>query len=244
MTAAPKPLAVARVSAIVPAYNEEETLADVLSVLRQIDLVDEILVVSDGSTDRTVEIAGKLAVKAIHLRTNRGKGTALAVGVEHASAPILVFVDGDILNLSDYLLRRLIEPVVEGRAAMNIGIRSRGWLVDAIHRRTGPLLSGIRCLERRIFEAVPDDYLAGYRVEAAMNWTCQELGGRCTTTVLYGLKHRVKEKKLGFREGLRSRLRMFWSVLCAFVSLHIRQPRLRVADTPPLATTELEYTNF
>ena len=182
-------------AAIVPAYNEEETLADVLSVLRSSELVDEIIVVSDGSDDRTAQVAHALGVRAIELKHNQGKGVALAVGVIHTRAPVLVFVDGDILNLSDYLLRQLIEPVTRGRCEMNIGIRSRGWLIDEIHRRIGPLLSGIRCLRREIFEAVPEDFLEGFRIEAALNWTCGYLGRRRGTTVFYQLKHRVKEKK-------------------------------------------------
>src|ERR1044071_493674 len=114
-----------RVAAIVPAWNEQETIAEVLSVLKATPLIDEIIVVSDGSTDETVAIARNLQLKTIHLRQNRGKGTAMAVGVAHTDADILVFVDGDILNLTRDLLDRLIEPVVAGRVDMNIGIRHR-----------------------------------------------------------------------------------------------------------------------
>ncbi|MEE8137611.1 MAG: glycosyltransferase family 2 protein [Thermoanaerobaculia bacterium] len=232
------------VTALVPVFNEQETLTDVVSVLRATELVDEMMVVSDGSTDDTVSVAQAVGCKIIHLKENRGKGVAMAVGVAHTDAPILVFVDGDILNLSEYLLRRLIEPVVEDRTAMNIGVRSRGWLVNTVHRRTGPLLSGIRCLRREIFEAVPDNYMTGYRIETAMNWTCRRLGRRCSTTVLYGLTHRVKEKKLGVLEGLRSRQRMFRAVFQAYWSLRLDPPRLRREGSAPAIGTELEYTNF
>jgi glycosyltransferase involved in cell wall biosynthesis len=215
------------VTAVVPAFNEEETLTEVLSVLRATELVDETIVVSDGSTDDTVGVAHAMGCKIIQLHENQGKGVAMAVGVAHTGSPILVFVDADILNLSEYLLRRLIEPVLDGRTAMNIGIRSRGWLVNAVHRRTGPLLSGIRCLRREIFAAVPEDYLTGFRIETAMNWTCRRLGLHCSTTVLYGLKHRVKEKKLGLLAGARSRMWMFSAVFQAYLSLILNPPTLR-----------------
>src|SRR4029079_11021009 len=114
-----------RVAAIVPAYNEESTLREVLSVLKATTAIDEILVVSDGSTDGTVEIARAQGLRTIHLRENQGKGRAMAIGVAHTEAPILLFVDGDILNLTEALLDRLVAPVLSGRSDMNIGIRHR-----------------------------------------------------------------------------------------------------------------------
>lgn len=240
-TAPPRP----RVAAIVPAFNEEETLADVVTVLKATEEVDEILVVSDGSTDDTVQISRALKVRTIHLRENAGKAMAMAVGVAHTDAPVLVFVDGDILNLSGYLLEHLIAPVVAGDADMNIGVRNRGWLVNAVHRATGPLLSGIRCLRREIFEAVPEEYLEGFTVETALNWACRQLGLKRSTTVLYGLKHRVKEKKRGFAAGARARLEMFYRVFTAWLVLTLRNPRVRLGGARPRAgQPELEYINF
>ena len=233
-----------RVTAIVPVYNEEETLTDVLAVLRSTQLVDDILVVSDGSEDATAKIARTMGVKLIQLSRNHGKGVAMAVGVAHTQSPILVFVDGDILNLSDYLLRRLIEPVVSGQADMNIGIRSRGWLINAIHRRTGPLLSGIRCLRRDIFEAVPESYQTGFRIEAAMNWTCHRLHMRRRTTVFYQLKHRIKEKKLGVVDGFRSRLRMFRAIFQAYLSLALKPPAVGREIPSVRPDPKLEYIEY
>src|SRR5690349_2092320 len=110
-----------KIAAIVPAYNEAETLSEVLNVLLATPLLHEVLVVSDGSTDDTVEIARSHGVKTIHLRQNQGKGMAMAVGVAHTDARILTFVDGDILNLTTEQLTRLIEPVLSGRSDMNVG---------------------------------------------------------------------------------------------------------------------------
>lgn len=229
------------VTAIVPVFNEEATLAEVLRALAAAPSVDEILVVSDGSTDASVEIARRTGVRVIHHKRNAGKGLTLATGVEHARSPILLFVDGDILNLSRDLIEQLIRPVLAGRLAMNIGIRHRGILLDAIHRRTGPLLSGIRCLKREIFEAVPDEYLLGYRIETALNWACGELGEPCGTVVLRRIEHRVKEKKRGFRLGLAARLEMFAAVFRAWLRLRLDPPSLNHAGTRPASELELEY---
>jgi glycosyltransferase involved in cell wall biosynthesis len=234
-----------RVAAIVPAYNEGATLCEVLSVLKAAPSIDEVLVVSDGSTDDTVEIARSLGLRTIHLRQNQGKGRAMEIGVAHTDAEILLFVDADILNLTVDLLQRLIEPVLSGRSDMNVGIRHRGRPLNAIQDRTGPLLSGVRCLRREIFEAVPDSHLEGFAVETGLNWACRELGRRATTTVMYNLKHLVKEKKRGLVQGLYARCRMFTAVLGAYMVLQLKAPPLR-GDIParPSFQPELEYINF
>jgi len=234
-----------RIAAIVPAYNEEETLAEVLSVLRATPRIGEILVVSDGSTDGTVEIARALKLRAIHLRENHGKGTAMAVGVAHTDADILLFVDGDILNLTGALLEQLMAPVLAGRSDMNVGVRSRGGIVNAIQQRTGPLLSGIRCLRREIFEAVPESHREGFAIETGLNWACRQLGMRTSTIVMHNLKHLVKEKKRGLWRGARARVRMFAAVFGAYLVLSFKRPGLRTAvHGPPVFHPELEYINF
>jgi glycosyltransferase involved in cell wall biosynthesis len=233
-----------RVAAIVPAYNEQETLAEVLTVLASTALIDEIIVVSDGSTDRTVEIARSRGFKTIHLRRNQGKGTAMAVGVAHTDAPILVFVDGDILNLTHQMLEELIQPVLEGRSEMNVGIRNRGSLLNTIHVNFGPLLSGIRCLKREVFQAVPEEDIEGFAIETGLNWACRQLKGRITTTVFFHLKHLVKEKKRGLIQGSRARVEMFAAVFGAYLHLVWNQPGLGRASDPQLLATELDYINF
>ena len=235
-----------RVAAIVPAYNEEATLTEVLSVLKATPAIDEILVVSDGSTDRTVDIARSMGLRTIHLRKNQGKGRAMAIGVAHTDAETLLFVDGDILNLTEDLLSRLIEPVLAGQSDMNVGIRHRGGPLNAIQERTGPLLSGIRCLRRTVFEAVPESHLEGFAIETGLNWACSQLGCRTTTTVMYNLKHLVKEKKRGLVQGFRARFEMFGAVFGAYLVLQFKQPALRTQEIParPALKPELEYINF
>lgn len=221
----------ARVAAIVPAYNEGSTIARVVEVLQR-STVDEVLVVSDGSTDDTVEVARALGAKTIHLKRNYGKGEAMATGLLHTEAPIVLFVDGDILNLTPEMVASLVEPVRAGRVEMSIGIRHRGALLDAWHRRFGPLLSGMRCLRREIFESVPVEYRGGFRIETALNWACRRLGHRCGCTVLRGLRHHVKEKKRGLLPGVRARIDMFATVFLAWLSLQRKSVLPRVGRMP------------
>lgn len=222
------------VAAVVPVYNEEHTLAAVLGSLQKAEGMGEILVVSDGSTDGTAEVARAMGVTTVELAENRGKGTAMAAGVAATPAPVILFVDGDIVHLEPELLERLIEPVVDGRLAMHVGIRHRGRLIDALHRRTGPLLSGIRCLRREVFETVPPECLHGYRVETALNWVCGRLRLPVGTLVLHGLVHTLKEEKRGVLAGIGQRIAMFASVFAAHLRLRITDPVLRRSPAAPM----------
>jgi glycosyltransferase involved in cell wall biosynthesis len=237
---------VERVAAIVPAYNEATTIADVLAPLLACArsgsaerIFDEVLVVSDGSSDGTAEIARGLGASVVELAANAGKASALASGVAHTTAEIVLFVDADLTGFDAGVFRRLVRPVVAGSAAMVVGIRDRGPFVTAFHaRQRGPLLSGVRCLRREVFEAVPHGFVRGFRIETALNWTCRRVGGVLLTTPLHGIRHRIKERKLGLLRGFAARIRMFASVFWAFVLLQLRRPPLRpgtrAADRPTL----------
>ncbi len=92
------------VSAIVPAFNEEKTVFNVISTLQSSSLINEVICINDGSSDRTKEILERFKndkkVKVINLDKNKGKGNALAVGIKHSKGDILLFIDADLINLT------------------------------------------------------------------------------------------------------------------------------------------------
>ena len=231
------------VSAIVAAYNEEETIAEVLSVLSRNPLIDEIIVVSDGSTDRTVEIARSFReVRTLALLENQGKGYAMRLGVEHASFDVLFFVDGDMLNLTNAHIESLVRPVVSGECDMNVGVRNRGGFKNFFHLKLhfGPVLSGIRVMRREVFEAVPLRYMERFKIEAALNFFCVEHGFRQKNTVIYNLGHVIKEHKRGVVRGLAARGLMTREVTLLHFDLYFFQMwRWTKPDERPSSEYEL-----
>ena len=213
-----------RTTAIVAAYNEEKTIAEVLAALTRSPLIDEVIVVSDGSEDRTVEIArGVEGVRTVALKENHGKGFAMAVGVANASNDTLFFCDGDMYNITEEHIRALILPVTQGECEMNIGVRDRGAVKNYLHLKLkcGPVLSGIRVMKRSVFETVPVQYQSHYKIEAALNCFCARAGYRQEQTVIEGLGHVTKESKRGLKDGLHARWRMSREVVLVIFDLYV-----------------------
>lgn len=213
-----------RTTAIVAAYNEEKTIADVLSALTRSPLIDEVIVVSDGSQDRTVEIARTFdGVRTVALRENHGKGYAMAVGVANASNDTLFFCDGDMYNVTEEHIAALVTPVLRGDCDMNIGVRNRGTVSNFLHlkMKCGPILSGIRVMRREVFETVPAQYQSHYKIEAALNCFCASAGYRQQETVIYGLDHVIKESKRGLADGLQARWKMSREVFLLLFDLYV-----------------------
>jgi len=117
-------------SVVIPAYNEERTLARCVErvlAIAGIDLGLELLIVDDASTDRTREIAGSIAashpnVKVLSHDTNRGKGAALHTGFREATGEFVAVQDAD-LEYDPQDLVRLIAPLVDGSADVVLGSR-------------------------------------------------------------------------------------------------------------------------
>jgi glycosyltransferase involved in cell wall biosynthesis len=114
------------VVAVIPAYNEERFIGSV--VLRARQYADTVIVVDDGSTDATGEIAAAAGVIVVRHESNRGKGAALNTGFHRAralGAAAVVTLDGDGQHRGDELAV-LAEPVLSGQADIVVGSRFLG----------------------------------------------------------------------------------------------------------------------
>jgi glycosyltransferase involved in cell wall biosynthesis len=122
---APPMLSELRRLAIVPALNEEHTVPLVIGELRSFDPGLDIVVVDDGSTDRTADVAGALGVYVLRLPFNLGIGGAVQTGFRFAyerDYDVVVRVDGDGQH-DPSQLGRILEPVLADRADIVVGSR-------------------------------------------------------------------------------------------------------------------------
>ncbi len=127
-----------RLSVIVPAFNEEATIVELLSrVARQrIDGVElEVIVVDDGSTDRTLELLlarPDLYARLLQMPVNGGKGAAVKAGLEAATGDYVLFQDADLeYEPDDY--RLLLEPVLRHDADLVMGSRLNAPQFTRVH---------------------------------------------------------------------------------------------------------------
>ena len=220
-----------RVAAVVPAKDEADRIADTVDALRSLPMIDQVVVVDDGSTDETYEIARAHGANSFRHPINRGKAAAMQTGaavVEMLDDPddahLLLFVDADLATTA-IELGPLIPPVAAGEVDMTIanlppqpGASGHGIVTGfaraAITQFTGWVprqpISGQRCLTREAYRAAsPLAY--GWGAETAMTIDVL-LAGYAVKEVPCNLQHRATGADLA---GQLHRAKQYRDVLLA-----------------------------
>ena len=179
-----------RVCAIVPCFNEETTIGSV--ILKAKRYVDEVVVIDDGSTDKTAKIAKYAGATVLKHGGNKGYGAALRSGFKYAREndfDVLTVLDGDGQHDADQI-QTVMKPVSEGKADISVGSRfldSTGNMVP-MYRRFGIAVltrftnagsdegnrvtdgqSGFRAYSRKAIESIdPKDVNMGASAEILM----------------------------------------------------------------------------
>ncbi|MCK4489851.1 MAG: glycosyltransferase family 2 protein [Anaerolineales bacterium] len=111
------------VSVIIPAYNEEKWIGTTLSSILESGFPCEVIVVDDGSSDKTSQILKTFgeSINVISQPVNKGKGAALVSGINEASGEIVIFCDAHLLGLNKYHLMTLTLPLVYDLARVTLG---------------------------------------------------------------------------------------------------------------------------
>jgi glucosyl-3-phosphoglycerate synthase len=104
------------VSIVIPAFNEKDNVEKVIRVVKGLNLVNEVIVVDDGSVDATAQIAENAGAIVIKHHTNLGKGAALKTGFEKSNGDIVAFIDADLKNITSDQVEKIIKPILDGKA--------------------------------------------------------------------------------------------------------------------------------
>ncbi|MHB0935856.1 MAG: glycosyltransferase [Armatimonadota bacterium] len=206
------------VIALIPAYQEAERIAATVTAARALPGVTRVLVVDDGSTDGTAELAAGAGAEVLCLPQNGGKGAAMRAGLAAcpgADDDIFLLLDAD-LGETAAQADRLLQPVLDGVADLTIArfpragkagfglvkglARTGTWLLT--RRVLQAPISGQRACRRWVLQAAP--IADGYGAEVAMNIAAGDAGARiievpvemthaATGRNLAGFKHRGKQ---------------------------------------------------
>ena len=184
----PPPVIPRKVTILMPAHNEEESLKWLLprlvQTLEALELPCETIIVDDGSTDQTAQIAVRYGLKVVKNPFRRGKGASIRQGLRYASGNCVVTMDADGSNVPTDL-PSLIKPIMKGNADVVIGSRFEQQLAGSAQepfiRRIGNAFfnlaiflstgfpvtdsqSGYRAFSRQVLVSVPT-YTNGFEWE-------------------------------------------------------------------------------
>jgi len=125
-----------KLSVVIPVYNEQETLLEILGRVRATPFEKEIIMVDDFSVDNTREILKTLEndsdIKIFYHDVNQGKGAALRTGFQHATGDVVLIQDADLeYDPGEYPI--LLEPIERGLADVVFGSRFKGSRMTRVH---------------------------------------------------------------------------------------------------------------
>ncbi len=214
-----------KLSVLMPAFNERPTIDVIIEKVLAEDLVHELIIVDDGSTDGTREFLKTRAyseprVQVFLHELNQGKGAAIRTALERASGDIAIIQDADLeYSPSDYAA--VIQPIVEGVSKVSYGSRVLGgendYPLDSFRAgsyvvtQAANLLFGCRLTdEPTCYKAFEMDFLKSLPLESVGFELCPELTGwarkRGQTIVEVPIrydKRSIEEgKKIRWRDGV------------------------------------------
>lgn len=222
-----------KVSIIIPAYNEEATIEEIVAKVKAASLpgglVREIVIVNDGSKDRTGDIlsqySGQAEIVIIH-QSNQGKTAALLTGFKNASGDILLIQDAD-LEYDPVQYTKLLQPILEKQTEVVYGSRFLGniegmepvnrW-ANTISNRTFSCLYGVKITDintcykvftRRVWEGM---VITSKNFAFETEFTVKVLKRGCTIKEV-AIDYNARSRKAGKKIKWTTALEMFWPII-------------------------------
>ena len=203
-----------KISCIIPSYNEEKRIGNILKVVSGHPFLAEIIVVDDGSTDGTQKIVSSFSdVRLITNPVNQGKSITVCNGIKEAKNDFLLLLDADLIGLTSQNITDLVAPVEQNTAEVSISLRINA---PSIWRWIGiDYISGERVFSRHLLERHVDEIrkLKPFGLEVFFNrWIIKN---KCAIKVVSwaNVSSPYKYKKQGWYKGIKSDIKMIFDIL-------------------------------
>lgn len=196
------------ISVVIAAYNEEPRIANVLKVVEKHPLISEIIVVNDGSQDRTSSIVKKFNVTLIENEINMGKTLSVLRGIEASKNEIIMLLDADLVGLEVDTITMLAKPVLDKKVDWTLSIRDNStWFMKLLKM---DWISGERVVPKqllldKLIWSRPD---IGYGLETLMNKSLLSHKKTFCSVYLPGLSIINKAEKIGKIKGFVGEFKM------------------------------------
>ncbi len=251
-------------SVIIPAYNEESTLEQVVEKLLKVPQLLEIIIVDDASTDRTAEVAQRIAATQQHVRMvshqrNQGKTAALKTGFEMTRGDVVIIQDAD-LEYDPEDIPLVIQPIINNHADVVYGSRFLvrratrvlyfyHYLANKFLTFCSNLLTNLNMTDIETgYKAFRGEIIrnmvissSGFGFEVEVTAKVAKLGCAIYEVPIsyYGRTY-DEGKKIGFSDGLQALWLVFrYNLFCSLRSSFRRLPALKEI-TPPTNSTLLD----
>ncbi len=208
------------VSVIIPAYNEEKRILNVIKPSLKTDIVKEVIVIDDGSKDKTSEVVksymkklsekNKKRIRLIQHKKNKGKAKAMETGVKKAKSKYILFLDADLKNLKPEDIKKLCLPVLLKKVDITLSLRKNS--LDIFKMLRCDFITGERCLNKELLKGIWPKIKKGFGIEVEMNKRILNRKLKFATVPI-NARNTEKIKKRGFKEGILGDLMMINQML-------------------------------